>query len=119
MTTLDGFLGERTSLPGDWIKIDVEGYEARVLRGAAATIARCRPGLFIEVDDANLRGQGDSAGGLLKWVEGTGYEIPDAATANPSPPILRWRAATSMHSAFTPSGRWKRQGTVHPCERKT
>ena len=83
MTTLDGFLGERTSLPVDWIKIDVEGYEARVLRGAAATIARCRPGLFIEVDDANLRGQGDSAGGLLKWVEGTGYEILDAATGRP------------------------------------
>ena len=74
MTTLDGFLGERTSLPGDWIKIDVEGYEARVLRGAAATIARCRPGLFIEVDDANLRGQGDSAGGL---------EVPPVAVPLP------------------------------------
>jgi len=83
VTTLDGFLGERTSLPVDWIKIDVEGYEARVLRGAAETIERSRPGLFIEVDDANLRAQGDSAGGLLEWVEGTGYEILDAATGRP------------------------------------
>ena len=68
------------TLPIDWIKIDVEGYEARVLRGAAATIARCRPGLFIEVDDANLRAQDDSAAGLLKWVEAAGYDILDAAT---------------------------------------
>ena len=32
------------------IKIDVEGYEAEVLRGAAATIARCRPLLYVEND---------------------------------------------------------------------
>jgi FkbM family methyltransferase len=32
------------------IKIDVEGYEAQVLRGAAATIARCRPLLYVEND---------------------------------------------------------------------
>lgn len=30
------------------IKIDVEGVEANVLRGAAETIARCRPVLFVE-----------------------------------------------------------------------
>ena len=95
VTTLDGFLRERemdsgtspssddAALPINWIKIDVEGYEARVLRGATATIARCRPGLFIEVDDANLRAQGDSAAGLLKWVEAAGYEILDAATHRP------------------------------------
>jgi len=37
----------------------------------------------VEVDDANLRAQGDSEGGLLEWVEGTGYEILDAATGRP------------------------------------
>ena len=83
VTTLDAFLRERTSLQVDWIKIDVEGYEARVLRGGAVTVARGRPGLFIEVDDANLRAQGDSAAGLLKWVEDAGYEIFDAVTRRP------------------------------------
>ncbi len=85
VTTLDRFFQARSSLSVDWIKIDVEGYEARVLRGAAATIARRRPGLFIEVDDSNLRAQGDSAAGLLKWVEDAGYEIRDAATGQPIP----------------------------------
>lgn len=83
VTTLDVYLRGHTSLPVDWIKIDVEGYEARVLRGAVASIARFRPGLFIEVDDANLEAQGDSAAGLLKWVEAAGYEILDAATGRP------------------------------------
>jgi FkbM family methyltransferase len=32
------------------IKIDVEGFEPRVLRGAAETIRRCRPGLYVEND---------------------------------------------------------------------
>jgi FkbM family methyltransferase len=32
----------------DFIKVDCEGAEVSVLRGAADTIARCRPSLFIE-----------------------------------------------------------------------
>lgn len=32
----------------DFIKIDVEGYELQVLRGAAETIKRCRPYLVVE-----------------------------------------------------------------------
>lgn len=35
-----------------FIKVDVEGFEARVLNGARETIARCRPILFIEMDHA-------------------------------------------------------------------
>ncbi len=34
------------------IKIDVEGFEPRVLRGAADTIRRCRPALYVENDRA-------------------------------------------------------------------
>jgi FkbM family methyltransferase len=36
----------------DLLKIDVEGWEADVLRGAAATIARCRPTIYLENDRA-------------------------------------------------------------------
>lgn len=36
----------------DLIKIDVEGMEMAVLEGLEATIARCRPLIFIEVDTA-------------------------------------------------------------------
>jgi FkbM family methyltransferase len=37
------------------IKIDVEGHEIEVLRGAEQTIRRCRPHLIIEVQDEHLR----------------------------------------------------------------
>ena len=43
---LDAFQLERV----DFIKLDVEGYEAKMLAGAAETIARCRPILYIEND---------------------------------------------------------------------
>lgn len=37
----------------DFLKIDVEGMEMRVLRGLSATIARWRPTMFVEVDQLN------------------------------------------------------------------
>ena len=37
----------------DFVKIDVEGMEIKVLAGLSDMIARCRPRLFVEVDDGN------------------------------------------------------------------
>lgn len=39
------------------IKIDVEGFEPQVLRGARETIARCRPALYVENDRAENQGE--------------------------------------------------------------
>ena len=38
----------------DFIKIDVEGHELRVLEGAHATLRRCRPTVLIEVDTGRM-----------------------------------------------------------------
>ena len=38
----------------DVLKMDVEGMEIGALKGLKATIARCKPTMFIEVDTANL-----------------------------------------------------------------
>lgn len=52
VTTLDSFDFHGVTM----IKIDVEGYEASVLRGAANTIRENRPNLFIEcATDADLK----------------------------------------------------------------
>lgn len=40
----------------DFIKVDVDGYEARLLRGAAETLRRFRPSMIIEVCEYTLRG---------------------------------------------------------------
>jgi len=52
----------------DFIKIDVEGMEVAVLRGLEATVARCRPVLFVEVDEVNRKD-------FLDWVAAQSYEI--------------------------------------------
>ncbi|HJQ60555.1 MAG TPA: FkbM family methyltransferase [Vineibacter sp.] len=50
MTTLDGFIGDRGLAPPSLIKIDVEGAELQVFRGAAATIANSKPTIVFEAD---------------------------------------------------------------------
>jgi FkbM family methyltransferase len=48
--TLDEFGFDDVS----FIKIDVEGHELDVLKGAAETIARCRPNLIVEIEQRHL-----------------------------------------------------------------
>lgn len=64
----------------DLIKIDVEGYEFQVLKGAEQTIRSHKPILFIEVDDSNLKDQGASAEMLITFIKNLGYAIKDAET---------------------------------------
>lgn len=64
----------------DLIKIDVEGYEFQVLKGAEQTIRSHKPILFIEVDDSNLKDQGASAETLIAFIKSLGYAIKDADT---------------------------------------
>lgn len=65
--TLDAFELEQV----DYIKIDVEGFEKKVLIGAADTIARCRPIIVIEQNDAHLPGEDRYA--AKTWLEAHGY----------------------------------------------
>jgi FkbM family methyltransferase len=73
------------------IKIDVQGAEVRVLRGAQATIARFHPRLFVEVDDRALEDAGFSANLLFDEIEKQGYRPYDLA--NPSAALTRSKAA--------------------------
>lgn len=71
--TLDGLLAGLGTPTVSLIKIDVQGAELRVLQGAAELLARDRPALFVEIDDAALRRQGGSADELMTWLRGRGY----------------------------------------------
>jgi FkbM family methyltransferase len=55
-----------------FMKIDVEGAEAAVLRGAEATIERERPCLLLEIDRA--RHSLDTCESLLGWLRARAYE---------------------------------------------
>lgn len=51
------------------IKIDVEGMELAVLRGAAETITRCQPILYVEADREERRND------ILWWLDERGYAM--------------------------------------------
>lgn len=82
ITTLDRFVEEQALTTVDLIKIDVEGFDLNVLRGAERTIELFRPILFVELSDSNLREQGESAAGLVKWLEEHRYFVADALTGD-------------------------------------
>lgn len=56
----------------DFIKVDVEGLETPFLDGAEATIRRCRPRLYIEIEDIHTPG---SAVAVAERICGWGYRM--------------------------------------------
>jgi FkbM family methyltransferase len=71
--TIDALLAEHDNPKVSLMKIDVQGAEMHVLRGASHMLERCHPALFIEVDDPGLRNQGSSAKELVDFLALRGY----------------------------------------------
>ena len=90
LVPLDDFLDDHPLPRLDLIKIDVEGAEVRVLRGARRTIARYRPTIVFEVCPAWLRRLNTGVAELLETVTGLGYTIrrlPPDGRAAPAPRV--------------------------------
>lgn len=58
----------------DFLKLDIEGFETRALRGARETIARCKPVMLIEVNEGALVRAGSSREELLNLISDLGYQ---------------------------------------------
>lgn len=115
---LDGFQLERV----DFIKLDVEGFESKVLEGAANTIERCRPIMYIENDRAEKSAE------LIQRLFDMGYRLwwhtpplfsPDNFKRNPTnlfPGIVSinmlaihrdMRPIEGLREVLTPQDTWK------------
>lgn len=57
----------------DFIKLDCEGMEPRAMAGMAKTVARCRPVMLIEVNEAALLRQGFSPEHIFRHLREWGY----------------------------------------------
>ena len=54
MVTVDGWMSDHGAPDPTFLKVDVEGFEPAVLRGAEAVITRSRPSLLLEIEDRHL-----------------------------------------------------------------
>lgn len=77
LVRLDTLVGERQLARVGLIKIDVDGQEGRVLRGARSTLERFRPVLFFELTPSAVVAMGDSPDEIFDLLLRTGYSICD------------------------------------------
>ncbi|MFW6120097.1 MAG: FkbM family methyltransferase [Petrotogales bacterium] len=70
---LDTLIQKKRLPAPELIKIDVEGYEANVLRGMENTIEICRPIIMVEVHPQFLENYGESYAGIDKFMKSYRY----------------------------------------------
>lgn len=72
--SLDEYIAEGNP-PPSIVKIDVDGFELHVLRGAQKCLAQSRPRLWMEVHPVFLKAQNKSADDVLQLVRESGYHV--------------------------------------------
>jgi FkbM family methyltransferase len=72
---LDDLVREQAPARIDVIKMDVEGAETRLLRGASYTLRKYRPILLFEAEDGSLNNQGSSREELVSLVGALDYRM--------------------------------------------
>jgi FkbM family methyltransferase len=73
--TIDELVAQAGNPVVGLIKVDTQGSERVVLAGAAKTLERCRPTLFIEIDDAALRENDTTAAELVNELQTSQYRL--------------------------------------------
>ncbi|MGB1547555.1 MAG: FkbM family methyltransferase [Alphaproteobacteria bacterium] len=73
--TLDSYVVENEVPRLDFIKCDVEGAEFLVLKGAAETIRRFRPTIYVEVFESYMARMGHSARDIFDFLAPFEYDI--------------------------------------------
>jgi FkbM family methyltransferase len=81
------------------MKIDAEGAEEEVLRGAEATLRRCRPVLTVEIEERHRAGSTRAVPAFLAGLGYRGYFALDGQWQ----PIARFDAATMQVASVSPA----------------
>jgi len=75
LTSLDTLVAESGLDRVDFVKMDVDGYEGKVLRGARDVLRRWTPVLVFEISPGAMADNGDSATELVVQLEALGYKL--------------------------------------------
>jgi FkbM family methyltransferase len=79
-TTLDAFCAEAGIARVDFVKIDVDGHEPAILRGAEAVLRRDRPVMVLELAPYALERLGSSLAAYVGLLADLGYRLHDQAS---------------------------------------
>jgi FkbM family methyltransferase len=83
--TLDELVAREALTRLDVVKIDVDGRELRVLRGAGSTLSTLRPSVVLELAPYALREHGDSLDDLVDVLSEARYRFVDERSFAPLP----------------------------------
>lgn len=72
--TLDAYCEKHSISDVDFIKIDVDGYERKIIKGGMKILKKSRPVIIIEMGDYWLRSVGDNIEQLVALLNSIGYK---------------------------------------------
>jgi FkbM family methyltransferase len=75
METLDSYVTSHHINRLDLIKLDVDGFEGKVIRGALGTLKRFQPVLIMEIAPAWTEMRGDSIADIIRELDQLGYKF--------------------------------------------
>jgi FkbM family methyltransferase len=98
ISTLDEVLADQPRV--DFIKIDVEGLEFKVIRGGQTLIARHKPVVLFEVNGEALRRGGTSGEEICAHLQGMGYRLFYVDRGRFEQYLPETMARRKLHNAF-------------------
>jgi len=94
--SLDEFVSEQQISSIDFIKIDVEGFEAQVLNGAKRTLEQFKPILVFEYSVENIEAQGGNSDDILEQLILMNYKISTKEGVSDKETILKLNYQTDL-----------------------
>jgi len=88
--TLDSYCAAHNIKQVDFVKLDVDGFETRILRGGKKMFESLRPALLIEMSDYWQSQVGDSAEAMIEALNDAGYHYLYEDSLKPIPDILAY-----------------------------
>ena len=104
VTTLDEFVAERGIERLDFMKIDVEGFEERVLRGGERVLRELRPHILFELQPVTLERAGSSVERLAALLISHGYRLLQADRERLVPLVLSEHPGYLVNGFAVPAG---------------